>query len=66
MKDFDSALASFNEALYINPYDPDIHFKLSLIYLNRADMYSAEKEINNALLLSPGNPYYLSVKQKIK
>jgi len=65
-RDFDSALASFYEAIYINPYDPDIHFKLSLIYLNRGDMVSAGKEINNALLLAPDNPYYQSVKQKIK
>lgn len=49
----DKAIAAFNRALEIDPYHPNAHYNLGLIYQDRGDWESARQMFEDALRADP-------------
>ena len=62
---FDEAIAKYNEALKIEPNDPDLHYNLSLAQANAKRYDEAMKEAEKSIALKPDERDYQELKKRI-
>jgi tetratricopeptide (TPR) repeat protein len=58
-KKYDAALASYNESARLNPSNPVIHARISLIHQQKKDWEKAFAALDRGLALDPNHPFLL-------
>lgn len=64
-KQYDTAIAKFNEALKNDPKDAELHSYLAVAYANQKKFDEATQEIDKAIQINPGEKSFSATKEKI-
>jgi tetratricopeptide (TPR) repeat protein len=59
IEDWDNAIQTYNQVLAIDPYNADVHFELSQIYIAQNKLDQAETEDMIAVKIDNANKWYL-------